>query len=269
VPPAKITILGAGVSAAMPRGLPRLGRAVYALDRSLDVLRSIETELARGRDGVLEPHAVEQHVLSAEPRHGRGAGTGRGRAQAGVAPDGEGAENGAVVVDIAIDQGGCFETSRRPRTPIPTYVVDDVVHYCVTNHARRVPRHSTYALNNATLPFVLALANRAGSRRSPMIRIAQRPQRRARQGDAPGSRRGGQRAVFSTRGDPEVGRLRAQALRLPHHNYHNKVRIARSRKGCVREDRARALPGDESLAPRHHGQGAFLESTATTLAESQ
>jgi alanine dehydrogenase len=71
---------------------------------------------------------------------------------------------GSVVVDIAIDQGGCFETSRPTTHADPTYVVDDVVHYCVTNMPGAVPRTSTYALNNATLPFVLALANKGWKR---------------------------------------------------------------------------------------------------------
>jgi alanine dehydrogenase len=69
-------------------------------------------------------------------------------------------KTGSVVVDIAIDQGGCFETSRPTTHADPTYVVDDVVHYCVTNMPGAVPRTSTYALNNATLPFVLALADK-------------------------------------------------------------------------------------------------------------
>ena len=71
---------------------------------------------------------------------------------------------GSVVVDIAIDQGGCFETSRPTTHAEPTYIVDDVVHYCVTNMPGAVPRTSTYALNNATLPFVLALANKGWKR---------------------------------------------------------------------------------------------------------
>ncbi len=65
---------------------------------------------------------------------------------------------GSVVVDVAIDQGGCFETSRPTTHSDPTYVVDEVVHYCVANMPGAVPRTSTFALNNATLPFVLALA---------------------------------------------------------------------------------------------------------------
>ena len=66
---------------------------------------------------------------------------------------------GAVIVDVAIDQGGCSETSRATTHADPTYVVDDVVHYCVANMPGGVPRTSTFALNNATLPHVLALAN--------------------------------------------------------------------------------------------------------------
>ncbi|TVQ45004.1 MAG: alanine dehydrogenase [Gammaproteobacteria bacterium] len=67
---------------------------------------------------------------------------------------------GSVVVDVAIDQGGCFETSRPTTHSDPTYLVDEVVHYCVANMPGAVPRTSTFALNNATLPFVLALAER-------------------------------------------------------------------------------------------------------------
>jgi alanine dehydrogenase len=68
-------------------------------------------------------------------------------------------KSGAVVVDVSIDQGGCFETSRPTTHAEPTYVVDEVVHYCVTNMPGAVARTSTFALNSATLPFVLALAN--------------------------------------------------------------------------------------------------------------
>ena len=67
--------------------------------------------------------------------------------------------NGSVMVDISIDQGGCFETSRPTTHAEPTYVVDGVVHYCVTNMPGAVPRTSTFALTNVTLPFVKNLAN--------------------------------------------------------------------------------------------------------------
>ena len=72
---------------------------------------------------------------------------------------------GSVIVDVAIDQGGCAETSRPTTHSHPTYVVDDVVHYCVTNMPGAVSRTSTFALNNVTLPFVLALADK-GYRRA-------------------------------------------------------------------------------------------------------
>ena len=65
---------------------------------------------------------------------------------------------GAVIVDVAIDQGGCFETSRPTTHDSPTYEVDDIIHYCVANMPGAVPITSSYALNNATLPFGLALA---------------------------------------------------------------------------------------------------------------
>jgi len=67
---------------------------------------------------------------------------------------------GSVLVDVAIDQGGCFETSHATTHENPTYVVDGIVHYCVANMPGAVPRTSTFALNNATLPFALALADK-------------------------------------------------------------------------------------------------------------
>jgi alanine dehydrogenase len=66
----------------------------------------------------------------------------------------------AVLVDVAIDQGGCFETSRPTTHGDPTYEVDGIIHYCVTNMPGAVPITSTYALTNATLPYVVALAER-------------------------------------------------------------------------------------------------------------
>ena len=68
-------------------------------------------------------------------------------------------KRGAVIVDVAIDQGGCVETSKPTTHSNPTYVVDDIVHYCVANMPGGVPRTSTLALNKATLPFLSKLAN--------------------------------------------------------------------------------------------------------------
>jgi len=67
---------------------------------------------------------------------------------------------GAVLVDVAIDQGGCFETSHATTHSAPTYEIDRIIHYCVANMPGAVPLTSSYALNNATLPFGLALANK-------------------------------------------------------------------------------------------------------------
>ena len=69
-------------------------------------------------------------------------------------------KSGAVLVDIAIDQGGCFETSHATAHSAPTYVVDGAVHYCVANMPAAVARTSTFALNNVTLPFTIALADK-------------------------------------------------------------------------------------------------------------
>jgi alanine dehydrogenase len=69
-------------------------------------------------------------------------------------------KQGSVVVDVAIDQGGCFETSKATTHADPTYVIDGVVHYCVANMPGAVARTSTMALNNVTLPFAVALANK-------------------------------------------------------------------------------------------------------------
>ena len=115
---------------------------------------------------------------------------------------------GSVVVDVAIDQGGCFETSRPTTHAEPTYVVDGVMHYCVANMPGAVPRTSTFALNNATLPFVLALAEKGWKRRSRTTRTCARAQRRLRQGDlrAGGAgarlcvRAGGRRALVARPG---------------------------------------------------------------------
>ena len=75
-------------------------------------------------------------------------------------------KRGAVLVDVSIDQGGCFETSRPTTHSDPTYEVDGVIHYCVANMPGAVPITSTYALTNATLPYVLALADHGVGARS-------------------------------------------------------------------------------------------------------
>ena len=162
VPPAKIVVLGAGVvgsnAAQMAAGS---GALVVVIDRSIDALRRIDRLLgARAVTVFSNRDNIEHHVRSADLVIGGvlipGAAAPKLVARELVAQ----MKPGAVAVDVAIDQGGCFETSRPTTHAEPTYVVDHVVHYCVANMPGAVPRTSTYALNNATLPFVLQLAGR-------------------------------------------------------------------------------------------------------------
>jgi len=161
VPAAKIVILGAGVVGAnAARIAVGMGARVFALDRSVDALRRIESEFgARVVTVYSSRDAIEQHVRSADLVIGAvlvpGAEAPRLISRALMAR----MKRGAAVVDVSIDQGGCFETSRPTTHADPTYVVDGVVHYCVANMPGAVPRTSTYALGNATLPYVLALAD--------------------------------------------------------------------------------------------------------------
>jgi hypothetical protein len=99
-------------------------------------------------------------------------------------------KRGTVLVDVAIDQGGCFETSHATTHADPTYEVDGVIHYCVANMPGSVPLTSSYALNNATLPFGLALAERGMAAIEGRSASRRRPQRPSRQGDQQG--RGGE-----------------------------------------------------------------------------
>ena len=161
VPPAKIVILGAGVVGLnAAQAAVGSGAVVVAIDRSIDALRRIDHVLgARVVTVFSHRDSIEHHVRTADLVVG------------GVLIPGAAAPKlvgrdlvrqmkpGSVVVDVAIDQGGCFETSRPTTHAEPTFVVDGVVHYCVANMPGAVPRTSTYALNNATLPFTLQLAN--------------------------------------------------------------------------------------------------------------
>ncbi len=174
VPPAKIVVLGAGVvgtnAALIAVGS---GANVVVLDRSVEALRRIESRFgARAITVHSNRETLEKHVLSADLVIGAvlvpGAEAPKLVTRAMVAR----MKPGAVLVDVAIDQGGCFETSRPTTHDAPTFVVDRVVHYCVANMPGAVPRTSTYALNNATLPFVLALAGegwRSALRRDPHL----------------------------------------------------------------------------------------------------
>ena len=162
VPSAKIVILGAGVvgsnAAQMAVGS---GARVVVIDRSIDALRRMDRLLgARVVTVFSNTDNVESNVLSADLVIGGvlipGAAAPKLVTRAMVSQ----MKPGSVIVDVAIDQGGCCETARPTTHADPTYIVDNVVHYCVANMPGAVPRTSTYALNNATLPFALKIADR-------------------------------------------------------------------------------------------------------------
>jgi alanine dehydrogenase len=174
VPPAKIVILGAGVvgtnAACVAVGS---GAHVVVLDRNIDRLRRIDEIFgARVVTVYSNQENVEKQVLSADLVIGAVLVAGAAAPRLVSAGMVKRMKPGSVLVDVAIDQGGCFETSRPTTHTEPTYIVDGVVHYCVANMPGGVARTSTYALNNATLPYVLALAGqgyRAAMRRDPHL----------------------------------------------------------------------------------------------------
>jgi alanine dehydrogenase len=161
VAPARVVVLGGGVSgthaAEMAVGL----RAdVTVVDRSVKRLRELSAIFGSQVKTVYSTaHAIEELVRDADLVIGAvliaGAAAPRLVTRAMV----KSMKPGAVLVDIAIDQGGCFETSRPTTHAEPTYLLDGVIHYCVTNMPGAVPRTSTFALTNATLPYVKSLAD--------------------------------------------------------------------------------------------------------------
>jgi len=162
VDPAKVVILGGGVVGSHACHIALgMGADVWVLDLSVDVLRALWRQFGRPLNTVYSTRdAIEQHVTSADLVIGGvlipGASAPKLVSRELIAR----MKPGSVVVDVAIDQGGCFETSRPTTHADPVYVVDGVTHYCVANMPGGVPRTSTFALNNATLPFVLALADK-------------------------------------------------------------------------------------------------------------
>ncbi len=162
VAPGKVVIIGGGVSGMNAADMAiGLGADVTILDRSLPRLRELD-DIWGGRAHTIysTKHEIDKLVPEADLVVGAVLVAGAAAPKLVTAQNVKDMHAGAVMVDISIDQGGCFETSRPTTHAEPTYVVDDVVHYCVTNMPGAVPRTSTFALTNATLPFVKALANR-------------------------------------------------------------------------------------------------------------
>jgi alanine dehydrogenase len=175
VQPARVAVLGGGVvgthAARMAVGL---GAEVAVLDRSLPRLRELD-ELFEGRTrtrfSTLE--AIEQEVFSADVVIGAVLIPGASAPNLVTRTMLKSMRPGSVIVDVAIDQGGCFETSHATTHADPTYEVDGIIHYCVANMPGAVPLTSSAALNNATLPFGLALAGKG------LAAIAENPHLRA------------------------------------------------------------------------------------------
>ncbi len=161
VAPGKVVIIGGGVAGLNAADMAvGLGADVTILDRSMPRLRQIE-EIYGGRVNTIysTKHAIDTLMPEADLVVGAVLVAGAAAPKLVTAEHLKTMRDGAVMVDISIDQGGCFETSRPTSHAEPTYVIDGVVHYCVTNMPGAVPRTSTFALTNVTLPFAKNLAN--------------------------------------------------------------------------------------------------------------
>ncbi len=160
VRPGRVVVLGAGMAGMNAAWIAQgMEAEVIVLDKNINKLRDID-RIHQGKILTLASNrlSVEETVVSADLVIGAVLIPG---AKAPKLVDEDTIKQmrpGAVVVDISIDQGGCFATSRMTTHSDPTYVVHDVVHYCVGNMPGAVPHTSTYALTNATLPYVMALA---------------------------------------------------------------------------------------------------------------
>jgi len=162
VAPLKTVIIGAGVvgnhSAQMAVGL---GSDVTIIDNNADALERHWQQFGRETNTVFSTKtSIEEHVSTADLVVGGVLIPGAEAPKLVTAEMIKGMKKGSVVVDVAIDQGGCFATSKVTTHDKPVYIVDDVVHYCVGNMPGSVPQTSTYALNNVTLPFALSLADK-------------------------------------------------------------------------------------------------------------
>jgi alanine dehydrogenase len=166
VAPGKVVIIGGGVvgsnAAVVATGM---GAHVTILDRSLPRLAALDTQF-RGVITTLfsTAQAIDEEIATADLVIGAVLVPGAAAPKLITRGMVRGMKRGSVIVDVAIDQGGCCETSRPTTHADPTYVEEGVVHYCVANMPGAVARTSTFALNNATLPFVVTLAEKGYAR---------------------------------------------------------------------------------------------------------
>ena len=161
VEPAKVVIIGGGmVGTNAAQVAVGMGADVVVLDRSIDALRRLNVQFGSAVKAIYSTaDAIERHVIEADLVIGGVLIPGAAAPKLVTRSMISRMKPGSAIVDVAIDQGGCVETSHATTHQDPTYIVDDVVHYCVSNMPGAVARTSTFALNNATLPYILKLAN--------------------------------------------------------------------------------------------------------------
>ena len=161
-PSARVVILGGGVVGSNAARVAMGFEAhVAVIDKSLRRLQALDMQFGSALNTVFSTvDAIEEHVLDADLVVGAVLIPGGSAPKLVTEEMVRNMKRGSVLVDVSIDQGGCFETSRPTSHAEPTYKLHEVVHYCVANMPGAVARTSTFALNNATLPFVVALANR-------------------------------------------------------------------------------------------------------------
>lgn len=161
VAPAKVVIIGGGVVGTNSvRVAMGMGAQVVVIDKSLKQLYELDLQFGSKITTIFSTtDTIEDHVLHADLVVGAVLIPGASAPKLVTKKMLSQMRPGSVIVDVSIDQGGCFETSKATTHENPTYVIDGVVHYCVANMPGAVPRTSTFALNNATLPFALSLAN--------------------------------------------------------------------------------------------------------------
>ncbi|KTD24792.1 alanine dehydrogenase [Legionella lansingensis] len=162
VAPANVVVIGGGVVGSNAvRMAMGMGARVTVIDKSLTRLRELDFQFGSKLNTMYATvESLEQYVREADLVIGAVLVPGAAAPKLVTRNMLKTMRPGSVVVDVAIDQGGCFETSRATTHQVPTYVVDNVVHYCVANMPGAVPRTSTFALNNATLPFVMSLVTK-------------------------------------------------------------------------------------------------------------
>jgi alanine dehydrogenase len=166
VTPAKVVVIGAGVAGTNAIEMAHGLRAdVTAIDRSIRRLRELDAQFHGAvRTLFSTADTIDRAVADADLVIGAVLLPGAAAPKVVTNAMIRRMRPGSVVVDIAIDQGGCFQTSRPTTHAAPIYVVEGVIHYCVTNMPGALPRTSAFALNNATLPYVKALADKGWER---------------------------------------------------------------------------------------------------------